>query len=76
VDPYDFYAGTYVQHNVSLRYTAPGDWELTFGIRNLSDATPKTTSPGINVNKVGNSIIYSGYDYFGRRAFLTMSKSF
>jgi outer membrane receptor protein involved in Fe transport len=76
VDPYDFYAGTYMQHNVSVRYTAPGDWELTFGIRNLSDAIPKTTSPGINVNKVGNSIIYSGYDYFGRRAFLTMSKSF
>jgi iron complex outermembrane receptor protein len=76
VDPYDFYAGSYFQHNVSMRYTAAGDWEITFGIRNLADATPKTTGPGINVNKVGNSIIYSGYDYFGRRAFLTLSKSF
>lgn len=76
VEPYDFYASAYLLHNASVRYRAPSDWEVVFGIRNLADVAPKTTSPGISVNKVGNSILYSGYDYFGRRAFLSVSKTF
>jgi hypothetical protein len=46
------------------------------GVRNLTDATPKTVTPGFYSNRVGNSFLYSGYDYFGRRAFVTLAKTF
>ncbi len=76
VDPFNFHAGSYIQHNISLRYRVPSDWEVVFGIRNLTDIEPKTITPGAYSNRVGNSFLYSGYDYFDRRAYLSVSKTF
>lgn len=76
VEPYDFRMGSYLMHNASVRYTGADDWSVVLGIRNLTDVTPRTVSPGDYPNRVGNSPLYSGYDYIGRRAFMTLSKSF
>ncbi|HWL62765.1 MAG TPA: TonB-dependent receptor [Steroidobacteraceae bacterium] len=76
VDPYDFRTSAYLMHNASVRYTAADDWSVVLGIRNLTDVTPRTISPGDYPNRVGNAPLYSGYDYFGRRGFVTLSKSF
>ena len=66
----------YYLHNVSVQYTQEdGDWRLTAGVRNLEDTAPPTISAGFN-NRVGNSPIYSGYDYFGRQFFLNLSTNF
>ena len=76
VDPFDFRTGAYVMHNASVRYAGADDWSVVLGIRNLTDITPRTVSPGDYPNRAGNSPLYSGYDYFGRRAFVTLSKDF
>ncbi|MCC6789894.1 MAG: TonB-dependent receptor, partial [Hyphomonadaceae bacterium] len=66
----------YYLHNVSVQYTQEdGDWRLTAGVRNLEDVEPPTISAGFN-NRVGNSPIYSGYDYFGRQFFVNLSTNF
>ncbi|ESQ73944.1 TonB-dependent receptor domain-containing protein [Asticcacaulis sp. AC402] len=64
----------YYLHHLSARYTG-SDWNMTFGIRNLSDAEPPQISQGVE-NRVGNAPLYSGYDYKGREVFVTFSKSF
>ncbi|HUG73052.1 MAG TPA: TonB-dependent receptor [Steroidobacteraceae bacterium] len=76
VDPYNFRASAYMTHNLSMQYEGADDWEVIVGVRNLTDATPKTVTPGFYSNRVGNSFLYSGYDYFGRRAFVTLAKTF
>jgi outer membrane receptor protein involved in Fe transport len=76
VDPYDYRASAYLQHNLSARYTGASDWEVVLGVRNLTDVAPRTITPGQYANRAGNSFIYSAYDYFGRRAYLTLTKSF
>ena len=73
--PYDFAVGSYITHSLSAKYTGANNWSITGGIRNLTDEEPKTISPGA-YNRVGNALLYSGYDYFGRRAFLSVSKTF
>ena len=61
-------------HSVSLRYS--GDkWEVTGGVRNLTDKAPPVISSGA-YSRVGNAPLYSGYDYVGRSVFLNLSKSF
>jgi outer membrane receptor protein involved in Fe transport len=59
-----------------VQYEGADDWEVIVGVRNLTDAKPKTVTPGYYSNRVGNSFLYSGYDYFGRRAFVTVAKTF
>jgi hypothetical protein len=44
-------------------------------VRNLADEAPPIISAGF-YNRVGNSPLYSGYDYVGREYFLSMSYSF
>jgi outer membrane receptor protein involved in Fe transport len=75
VDPYNFAVNAYWTHDVSIKYASPAKWSLIVGLRNLTDVTPKTISPGA-YDRVGNSLLYSGYDYFGRRYFVTLSKTF
>lgn len=74
-DPFDFRVSSYLTQDVSIRYTSPRKWEVIVGVRNLTDEKPKTISPGA-YDRVGNSLLYSGYDYFGERIFLTASKTF
>lgn len=64
----------YYTHTVSLGYR--GDkWSVTAGVRNLADKAPPNISSG-RYNKIGETALYSGYDYVGRSLFLNASKSF
>lgn len=67
---------SYLLHSASVQYS--GDkWSVTAGARNITDKTPPTVSNGAGVwNTVGNSPLYSGYDYFGRAYFVNVTKSF
>jgi outer membrane receptor protein involved in Fe transport len=75
VDPYNFSVGNYLLHNVSARYKSLNGWEIIVGVRNLLDKVPPTMTPGVFDNRVGNSVLYSGYDYYGRRAYVSASKN-
>ncbi len=44
-------------------------------MRNFADRKPPTISQGI-YNTVGNALLYSGFDYFGRSYFLNITRSF
>ncbi|MCC7462211.1 MAG: TonB-dependent receptor [Gammaproteobacteria bacterium] len=75
VDPYDFKVSAYLTQNMSVRYASKNEWSVTLGVRNFTNAKPKTVSAGA-YNRVGNSILYSGYDYLGASAVLTLIKNF
>ncbi|KJV42400.1 TonB-dependent receptor domain-containing protein [Brevundimonas sp. KM4] len=64
----------YFLHNVSAQWAAK-DFSVTVGVRNLFNAEPPSAS-GYWFAGVGNAPIYSGYDYYGRTAFVNLSKSF
>jgi outer membrane receptor protein involved in Fe transport len=65
----------YLLHTASVRYKAK-TWEATVGVRNLFDKKPPVISAQAGYNRVGNSPLYSGYDYVGRTLFVNMSKAF
>lgn len=71
---FDFAVGDYQEHYMSVQYTRD-DWQITGGVRNLFDEQPPTISSGFYF-RVGNAPLYSGYDYFGREAFMTFTKEF
>jgi iron complex outermembrane receptor protein len=69
-------------HSVSLSYEAPGGgwnggWTLSGGVANLFDERPPAASAAA-VGTQGVSILSSQYQeaYYGRRAFVRVSKSF
>ena len=66
----DLEVGDYQEHYMSVRYTTDR-WQVTGGVRNLFDEEPPTISQGYH-NRVGNAPLYSGYDYFGREAFVQL----
>lgn len=72
---FDFAVPDYYLSNISARYRSDNNWEFTVGIRNLFDKEPDTISSGF-YNKVGNALLYSGYDYVGRQVFVNIAKSF
>ncbi|KAK6027493.1 TonB-dependent receptor [Ostertagia ostertagi] len=66
----------YFLHSMSLSYSdSVSKWKTTVGVRNIADKTPPSVSSGFT-NRAGNAPLYSGYDYFGRRFFMNVSKSF
>lgn len=66
---------SYVLHSASLQYR--GDtWTVTGGVRNLFDKQPPIISSGLGYNRVGNSPLYSGYDFVGRTFFVNVAKTF
>jgi len=71
---YDFTTGTYITHYGSVRYRNKG-WDITAGIRNIFDKEPAQIS-AFAYNRAGNAPLTSAYDYVGRRAFLTIAKTF
>lgn len=71
---YDFKVPSYFLHSASVQYRAE-DWTATAGIRNMLDETPPIISAGA-YSRVGNSPLYSGYDYLGRSVFVNVSKRF
>jgi iron complex outermembrane receptor protein len=69
-------------HSVSLSYDSEGTgwssgWTVSGGVANLFDEKPPAAS-AIAVATLGNSVFSSQYTeaYYGRRAFLRLSKSF
>lgn len=67
---FDLIAGNYLEHMVSARYQTE-HWEATLGVRNLTNVTPPTIS-ALVYDRVGNSPLYSGYDFAGRTVFLNV----
>jgi outer membrane receptor protein involved in Fe transport len=73
---YKFDTPAYFKHNVSVKYKDPVQkWEVVAGFRNLTNIKPPMISQGA-YSRVGNAVLYSGYDYFGRTLFLNVNKSF
>lgn len=64
----DYTVPSYLEHRLSARYQAE-TWKTTFGVSNLTNETPPEISAGY-FNRVGNSPLYSGYDYVGREVFI------
>ena len=65
----------YMTHTAAIRYKA-NTWEATFGVRNLTNKEPPKISAQAGYNRVGNSPLYSGYDYVGRTFYVNLTKSF
>jgi outer membrane receptor protein involved in Fe transport len=79
-DPRIAKVSDYDLHNLSVQYKAE-DWSVTGGVRNIFDREPPKISSGLtgtyaSYSRVGNSPLYSGYDYVGRRVFINLTKSF
>jgi outer membrane receptor protein involved in Fe transport len=69
-----FKTDKYVTHNASVEYK--GDkWSIIAGVRNFTDETPPPISAGA-YNRRGNTLLYSGFDYFGRTYFINGQFSF
>ena len=73
---FDLATGEYMTHNMSVKYKSKNKWEVLVGVRNLTDEEPKKFSAGVTSLRQGDALLYSGYDFFGRTAFLTVSKTF
>jgi outer membrane receptor protein involved in Fe transport len=71
---FNFKVGSYTTSDVSVKYTGRDKWTVLVGMRNITNEAPKTVSEGA-YSRVGNSLLYSGYDYYGRRVWLSLSKS-
>ncbi|MBO9715077.1 MAG: TonB-dependent receptor [Sphingomonas sp.] len=61
-------------HSASVRISIK-DYELTMGVRNLTNKAPPQIS-SIQYNRQGNAPLYSGYDVFGRTFFVNGSVHF
>ncbi len=71
----------YYLHSTSVQYNVTDDWSVTVGMRNIFDEEPPKISV-VNPNafssypRFGESLIYSGYDYYGRETFVNVTKAF
>ena len=73
---YLFKTPDYFLHSLALSYDdSVSKIKVTVGVRNVFDKNPPSISSGY-YDKVGNAPLYSGYDYFGRSFFASVSKSF
>ncbi|MCC6920360.1 MAG: TonB-dependent receptor, partial [Alphaproteobacteria bacterium] len=73
---FDLDVPNYYLHNLSVQYTdEEAQWSAIVGVRNMFDKEPPTISSQF-YDRVGNSPLYSGYDYLGREFFVNISKSF
>lgn len=64
----------YFLHSASVQWSND-DVTATVGVRNVFNERPPTAS-GYWVGGIGNSPLYSGYDFVGRSVFINLSKSF
>jgi iron complex outermembrane recepter protein len=71
---FDFATDDYMTQWMSVRYLTE-KWQVTGGMRNVFDEEPDTISSGF-YNRIGNAPLYSGYDYFGRQAFVQLAIKF
>ena len=69
-----FKTDEYITQNASVEYK--GDkWSIIAGVRNFTDKTPPPISAGA-YNRRGSTLLYSGFDYFGRTYFVNAQLSF
>lgn len=71
---YDYAVDDYFEHRISVQYSTDA-WEATFGVRNLTNKIPEAISAG-DYDRMGSSLLYSGYDYVGRELFVNMQYHF
>jgi len=71
---YKIYTPNYFLSSASVQYTKD-QWSVTAGVRNMFDKEPPKISQGV-YNTVGNALLYSGFDYFGRSYFVNIARSF
>jgi iron complex outermembrane receptor protein len=71
---YDTFMEEYFLHSVSAQW-ATDDLTVTAGVRNLFNEAPPTGT-GAYLGGIGNSPLYSGYDFVGRSVFVNLSKTF
>jgi iron complex outermembrane recepter protein len=64
----------YYLHSASIQYRTE-EWSVTAGVRNLLNEDPPYITTGY-ASRVGNVPLSSSYDYFGRSAFINLTKSF
>ena len=75
------YTDSVIYHNISVSYEF-GQSGITalVGVSNLTDEKPpQVTTEGdtdAEIDYVGNSVFYSQYDWFGRRAYLNVTWEF
>jgi len=76
-----FYVDSVIYHDLSVSY----EWEdqglrVLLGVANLAgEDPPQVTTEGPadeEIQYIGNSVLYSQYDWFGRRVFLNLTMSF
>ncbi|GAA5061697.1 TonB-dependent receptor [Erythrobacter westpacificensis] len=62
-------------HSASLTYEFSDRFTLTAGMSNIFDTRPPRTSNvgGDGINQLGDGVLYSQYDLFGRRAFVNIN---
>lgn len=68
---YQFATPNYFTHNASIKWSLD-KFSLTAGVRNFTDKEPPQISAYV-FNRLGNSPLYSGYDFVGRTFFLNFS---
>ncbi|MFO1261699.1 MAG: TonB-dependent receptor [Sphingomonadaceae bacterium] len=71
-DSYKLSVKDYFTHDLSMQLNIGDNYQITGGVRNLFDAHPPRISADI-YDLVGNSPLYSGYDYVGRTFFLNIT---
>ncbi len=74
--PFVLAVNEYMTHSASVRYISKNKWQVIAGINNITDEEPKKFSAGVTSLRQGDGLLYSGYDFFGRTAYLTLSLTF
>lgn len=62
----------YFTHTASLSFDIEKNYSMTLGVTNFTDKDPPMISAGY-YNRLGNSPLYSGYDFVGRTFFMNFS---
>ena len=72
---YDVRTEAVFTHGASVRWE--GDtWVITGGINNIFDEQPPQVSDNVQLSAGNSPLNATGYDFRGRRAFVTVSKAF
>src|SRR5690606_38325632 len=62
-----FEAPTTIYHTFSANRAFDSGFDVTLGVANAFDKKPPVTSTSSSIANVGNALLYSQYDQFGRR---------
>lgn len=68
---YQFFVDDYFTHTASIRWTNDR-FAATIGVKNFTDREPPQIS-AYGYNRLGNSPLYSGYDFVGRTFFMNFT---